>query len=483
MNGSLIARILSFTTALVSLFMALALPWSLAEGKGTAALAAAMAAGLIFSALLFAAGRFQTDYRKAGIREGLVVVSLAWIFASLIGALPYHIYGMTSSFTDAFFEAMSGFTTTGASILTDIEAHPRGLLFWRGLTHWIGGMGIIVFSLAVLPFIGVGGIHLLKAEVPGFGHEKMTPRLHQMALRLWGIYLGLTALLAVLYLVGGMSLFDALTHSFSTVATGGLSPKNGSLGHFRSPFIEWSTTLFMFLSGVNFALHYRFILRRPGVYRRDEEFRLYSMIVIFSSLAVAGVLFGRGCYPSIEEALRRGTFHVVSIITTTGYFTADYQLWPVFIHILFIFLVFVGACAGSTGGGLKTLRVLVLARMAGKGPASSLHPGGVFLVKIRGRPAGEDAASSVTAFFILYLTVFAAGALLMAALGQDFETAVTSAAAALSNTGPGFGTVGPASNYFHIPAAGKWVLSLLMLLGRLELYALILLFYPGTWRK
>lgn len=483
MNGPLIARILSLITAIVTLFMGVPLIWGMAVGESVRGLVAAMTLGLTFSGLLFAAGRLQADYRAVGIRDGLAVVSLSWIIASVIGALPYYIDGMIPSFTDAFFEAMSGFTTTGASILTDIEAHPLSLLFWRGLTHWIGGMGIIVLSLAILPFIGVGGIHLLKAEIPGFGHEKMTPRLHQMALRLWAVYMGLTALLAALYIAGGMNLFEALTHSFSTVATGGLSPKNASLGHFNSPFIEWITTLFMFLSGVNFALHYRFLLRQPGVYRRDEEFRLYAAIVIISSLAAGVVLFWGGYCPSVEEAARRGAFHVVSIITSTGYFTADYQLWPIFIHILFMLLIFAGACTGSTGGGLKILRVLILGRMAGRGPASGLHPEGVFLVKVRGKPAGAEVTASVTAFFILYLTVFAAGALIMGALGLDFETAVTSAAAALGNTGPGFGTVGPASNYFHIPGAGKWILSVMMLLGRLELYAVMLLFYPGTWRK
>ncbi|MGI6783203.1 MAG: TrkH family potassium uptake protein [Aminivibrio sp.] len=483
MNGPLIAKFLSFIMGIISLFMGGAALWGLALGDRVGGLAAAMTLGLAFAGLLYAAGRFQTDYRAAGIRDGLLVVSLSWVFASVIGALPFYISGMTPTFTDAFFEAMSGFTTTGASILTDIEAHPQSLLFWRSLTHWIGGMGIIVLSLAILPFIGVGGIHLLKAEVPGFGHEKMTPRLHQMALRLWGVYMGLTGVLALLYLGGGMSLFDALTHAFSSVATGGLSPKNASIGHFNSPFIEWVTTLFMFLSGVNFALHYRFLLGQPGVYRRDEEFRLYGAIVAVCSLVAGAVLLRGGYYPTLEEALRRGAFHVVSIITSTGYCTADYQLWPVFIHIMFVLLIFAGACTGSTCGGLKTLRVLILARMAGRGPASGLHPRGVFPVKVRGKAAGQDITSSVTSFFILYLAIFAAGALFMAALGLDFETAVTSAAAALGNTGPGFGSVGPASNYFHIPAAGKWALSILMLLGRLELYAVMLLFYPGTWRK
>ena len=484
MNGFLVAKFLSFITGIVSLSMIWPILWAHFDGSGEVrSLVISMILGLTFSGLLFVAGRHHTDYKTVGIRDAFAVVSLSWIFASVVGALPYYIYGMAPAYTDAFFEAMSGFTTTGASILTDIEAHPKSLLFWRGLTHWIGGMGIIVLSLAILPFIGVGGVHLFKAEVPGFGLEKMTPRLHQMAIRLWGIYFGLTAAQVILLLLGGMNLFEALTHSFSTIATGGLSPLNKSIGHYNSPYIEWVTTFFMFFSGVNFVIHYRFLLRQSGAYRDDEEFRLYAFIVLFSILFTAAVLLLRGYYVTIEEAVRYSAFQVISIITSTGFCTTDYELWPVSVHFLFILLMFAGGCTGSTAGGIKSLRVLALARHVRAGLASCLHPQGQFQTKIRGKTVSQDALASVTAFFILYLVVFIAGALFLAALGVDFVTAVSSAAASIGNTGPGFGTVGPTENFFHIPAAGKWVLSLLMLLGRLELYTMILLFFPRTWKK
>ena len=484
MNGFLVAKFLSFITGIVSVFMIWPILWAHFDGSGEVrSLVYSMVLGLTFSGLLFAAGRHHTNYKSVGIRDAFAVVSLSWVCASFIGALPYYIYGMTPTFTDAFFEAMSGFTTTGASILTDIEIHPKSLLFWRGLTHWIGGMGIFVLSLAILPFIGVGGVHLFKAEVPGFGLEKMTPRLHQMAIRLWGIYFGLTAAQTLLLLLGGVSLFEALTHSFSTIATGGLSPLNKSIGHYNSPYIEWVTTFFMFFSGVNFVLHYRFILRQPGAYRDDEEYRLYAFIVLFSILFTAAVLLLRGYYGSVEEALRYSAFQVISIITSTGFCTADYELWPVSVHFLFILLMFAGGCTGSTAGGIKSLRILALARHVKSGLVMSLHPRGMFRIKIRGKTVGQDAVASVTAFFIIYLLVFLGGALFMGALGVDFVTAVSSAAASIGNTGPGFGTVGPTENFYHIPAAGKWVLSLLMLMGRLELYTMVLLFFPGTWRK
>ncbi|NLB82960.1 MAG: TrkH family potassium uptake protein [Synergistaceae bacterium] len=484
MNWFLVAKFLSFITGIVSISMMLPIMWGHFDGSGEVrSLVISMLLGLIFSGLLFTAGRHYTNYKNIKIRDAFAVVSLSWVFASVIGALPYYINGMVPTFTDAFFEAMSGFTTTGASILTDIEAHPKSLLFWRGLTHWLGGMGIIVLSLAILPFVGVGGLNLFKAEVPGFGLEKITPRLHQMALRLWCIYFALTAAQVFFLLLGGVNLFEALTHSFSTIATGGLSPLNKSISHYNSPYIEWVTTFFMFFSGVNFVLHYRFLLRQSDVYCGDEEFRLYASIVFFSILFTSAVLLFRGYCDSIEEAIRYSAFQVVSIITSTGFYTTDYELWPVSIHFLFIFLMFAGGCTGSTAGGIKSLRILALARHVKRGLDLCLHPQGMFSIKIRGKTARKDAVASVTAFFILYLLVFISGVLFMGALGLDFVTAVSSAAASIGNTGPGFGTVGPTDNFFHIPAAGKWVLSFLMLMGRLEIYTVILLFVPETWRR
>lgn len=484
MKGFLIARFLSFITAIVSLSMALPLGWVYCRGGGGGrSLGVSMILGLTLSVVLYAAGQFERDLRAVRSRDAFAIVALSWVAASLIGALPYYIHGMIPSFTDAFFEAMSGFTTTGASILTEIEGNPEGLLLWRGLTHWVGGMGIIVLSLAVLPFIGAGGVHLFKAEVPGFGLGKMTPRVHQIALRLWAIYFSLTALLTALLLLGGMNFFQALSHSFSTIATGGFSPMNKSVSHFPSPFIHWVITLFMFFSGVNFALHYRFLMGLKGAYPADEEFRLYSVIVGSSILFVALALYFRGFAGSPEALLRTSAFQVVSVITSTGFYTEDYILWPVSVQFLFLLLMFAGGCTGSTAGGIKSLRLLALGRSVRESLSYCLHPARVFQLKIRGKAVGRDAVASVGAFFILYLAFFIAGALFLGALGVDFVSAVSSSAAALGNTGPGLGAVGPASNFHSIPLAGKWMLSFFMLLGRLELFTLVVLLSPGTWKK
>lgn len=483
MNSRLVSKALSLLTAIISLSMAWPLLWAIRDGTSDVApFVISMILGLTLSGLLLFAGR-REQFRDMGIREAFTVVSLAWILASAVGALPYYLHGGIPDYTDAFFEAMSGFTTTGGSILTDIEALPRGLLFWRGLTHWIGGMGIIVLSLAILPFIGVGGIHLYKAEVPGFVVEKLTPRLHETALRLWGIYLFLTAAETVLLLFGGMSLFDALTHSFSTMATGGFSPLNKSVSFYDSAYIDWVITFFMFISGVNFVLHYRFLLGEFDAYRVDEECTFYTGVVLFSIVTTAVLLVREGFYASLGESLRYSAFQVVSVITSTGFFTADYEQWPAYTSFLLFLLMFVGGSTGSTAGGLKCLRVLTLARIAKREMALSLHPQGIFQIQVRRKTAREGTLSSVATFFFLYMVVFVAGALVMAALGLDFVTAVSSSAAAIGNTGPGFGAIGPTDSFASIPAAGKWVLSLLMLMGRLELYAVLLILRPSLWRK
>ncbi|OPZ40475.1 MAG: Trk system potassium uptake protein TrkH [Synergistetes bacterium ADurb.BinA166] len=484
MNPWLVAKVLSLITTIVSLSMLWPLAWAWRDGSGDdAAIIQSMLLGLCASGLLYAAGRRHRGYGRVSAKDAFAVVSLSWVAASAVGALPYYLHGMVPTFGDAFFEAMSGFTTTGASILPDIEAHPRGLLFWRGLTHWVGGMGIIVLGLAVLPFLGVGGINLFRAEVPGFAVEKMTPRLHQMALRMWGIYVLMTVAAAALLFAGGMDSFDSLSHAFSTIATGGLSPLNRSIGHYNSAYIDWVVTFFMFFSGVNFALHYRMLLGDAKAYGADPEFRTYLGIVLLSTAGVAAVLYRNGLYATIGESVRYAAFQVVSVITSTGFSTADYNLWPPFAHAVFIFLMFAGGSSGSTAGGLKCIRVLALARRLQAGLSTVRHPRGVFQARIGGRIVSHEAMSSVTAFFVLYMLAFVLGALFMAWLGLDLVTAFSSAAAALGNTGPGLGAVGPAENFSAVPMAGKWMLSFLMLLGRLELYTLILIFVPDTWRR
>ena len=483
MHLPVIFKVLSLLSAIVSLSMVLPLGWSLWDGSSDGkAFLLSISAGLIFSAVLFMAGK-NADYNDIGVKDGFLVVSLSWIFASLIGALPFYISGTIPTFAGAFFESASGFTTTGASVLSDIEAVPRGILFWRSLTHWLGGMGIIVLSLAILPFLGVGGMELFKAEVPGPIPEKITPRIQQTALYLWGVYAFLTVAETVLLLLGGMNFFESLTHTFGTVATGGFSPLNRSVGQYGSAYFDWIITVFMFLSGINFVLHYRLLRGHFRPLARDDEFRTYLWIVLFCIAVISADLLFRGNYDSIAEALRYSAFQVVSIITTTGFATADFELWPSFTQLILLLLMFAGACAGSTGGGMKILRLLILSRHTRAELKRVLHPHAVISVKVGGKVIDTRIQSSVTSFLILYVAVFIAGVFFMTSLGMDMESAMSGVAASLGNVGPGLGSLGPMDNYSAVPEAGKWLFSLLMLMGRLELYTVLLLFFPGTWRK
>lgn len=483
MKLKIVSKVLALLAAIVSLSMLWPLWWAYADGSADFyPIVKSIACGLGIAVLLYVLGR-KTSYNDLGIKEAFAVVSFSWILASAIGGLPYLFNGTVSNFTDAFFEAMSGFTTTGASILTNIEANPRGILFWRDLTHWLGGMGIIVLSLAILPFLGVGGMQLYKAEVPGPIPEKLTPRVQQTALLLWGVYILLSALETFFLMSGGMDVFGALTHTFGTMATGGFSPLNASIGQYDNPYFDWVITVFMFLAGANFALHY-FVLRgKLWAWWRDEEFRFYSMIILFSILTVTAFLRFSGTYGSLSESLRYAAFQVVSITTTTGYVTADYERWPYYAQYLLLALMFIGGCAGSTGGGIKNLRIMVLIRHVKAELYRLLHPRSIVQVKIGGSVVGKDVLESVTAFFILYIGLFAVFTLVMAGLGMDVVSSISSVAATLGNIGPGLGIVGPTKNYYFVPAFGKWVLSLCMLLGRLEIYTVVMLMVPGTWRR
>jgi trk system potassium uptake protein TrkH len=378
---------------------------------------------------------------------------------------------------------MSGFTTTGATVLTDIQSNPRGILFWRDLTQCLGGMGIIVLSLAVLPFLKVGGMQLYKAEVPGPMPEKITPRVHQTALLLWGVYLLLSLIQTSALLLGGMNLFESLTHTFGTMATGGFSPLNGSIGQYGNAYFEWVIILFMFLAGTNFVLHLLVLRGDLGAWWRNEEFRFYVKLLAVAVLLAAAFLFSSGTYEELSDSIRYGAFQVVSIVTTTGFVTADFGLWPNFLQYLLLLLMFVGGCAGSTVGGIKSMRIMVLVKHVKAELQRLLHPRAIFTVRIGGKVLEREVISSVTAFFVMYIGLFALAALAMAALGLDVQTAIASAAAAIGNIGPALGSVGPSSNYAHIPAAGKWILSFCMLLGRLEIYTVMMLFLPGTWRR
>ncbi|MDH4026883.1 MAG: TrkH family potassium uptake protein, partial [Desulfuromonadales bacterium] len=410
------------------------------------------------------------------------IVTFGWTFFALFGALPFVFSGAIPSYLNAFFETMSGFTTTGSTILTDIEAMPPSLLLWRSLTQWLGGMGIIVLSLAILPMLGVGGMQLFKAEVPGPTTDRLKPRIQDTAKLLWGVYVLLTCIETLLLMAGGMSFFDGLNHAFTTMATGGFSTRNASVAAYNSVYIDWIITIFMFLAGVNFSLHYLALRGKIGDFIRNEEFLFYSSLVIVGTALITMLNMG-GTYPGFLDNLRYSAFQVVSIITTTGFGTADYELWPVLCQYLLVFFMFIGGCAGSTGGGMKVARILLLFKHAQVQVYRLIHPRAVRLVKLGDRPVDKDVMQSILGFFALYLGVFVAASFIMAATGMDLNSAGGSVIATLSNIGPGLGSVGPVDNFAHVPAIGKLVLAFCMLLGRLELFTVLVLVFPSFWRK
>jgi len=429
-------------------------------------------AGLIFTR--------KGSKKDIGKREGFVIVTMAWIIISLFGAIPFVLSGAIPDYTNAFFETMSGFTTTGASILNDIESLPKGILFWRSMTHWIGGMGIIVLSLAILPLLGVGGMQLFIAEVPGPTPDKIHPRVAATAKRLWAIYVAFTLLETVLLMFGGMSLFDGLCHSFGTLATGGFSTQNASIANY-SPYIQYVVIIFMMLAGINFTMHYFALKGMIKKVSKDQELRFYLAIILVSTIFIALTLILKNLHP-VEEAFRQTLFQVVSIVTTTGFVTYDYLQWPSFIWFVIVLLMFTGGCAGSTGGGIKISRLLLLLKNSRLEMRRQVHPNAIIPVRINGRVVPQQLVNNVLAFFLIYFLIFAGGTLVMSLLGLDFESAIGSTAATLGNIGPGIGIVGPVSNYAAIPEGGKWFLSLLMLLGRLELFTVLILFTRSFWK-
>lgn len=420
--------------------------------------------------------------KNMGKREGYLVVSLVWVVFSLFGALPYYIDGHIPTFTGAFFETMSGFTTTGASVLNDIEALPKGLLFWRSITQWMGGMGMIVMSLAVLPMLGIGGMELFVAEVPGPTADKLHPRVKQTAKRLWGIYTAFTAIEVILLMFGGMNLFDAINHSFTTMATGGYSTYNSSVAG-QSPYIQYVIILFMFIAGVNFSLAYFALKFKFKKVFSNEEFRAYLGFVIIFTIALTAIVFFRMETADFEKAFRDSLFQVVSIITTTGFVTADYLLWGTLGIVLVFTMMFLGGSAGSTGGGIKIVRVLLLFKNSFLEFKRLLHPSAIIPVRLNHRAVKPKIITNVLAFIVFYILTFAAGTIIMAAMGLDLESAMGSVIASLGNIGPGIGSVGPVENFSHIPEVGKWVLSFLMLMGRLELFTVMIIFTPVFWKK
>ncbi len=480
MHFSSVVHILGLLLMFLAAAMLLPIPFSLYYGDtdSTALLISAFIT-LLMGFLAYRFGKFQQDLRP---KEGFAVVSLGWVALSVYGSLPFIISGVIPSFTDAFFETMSGFTTTGATILTDIESLPHGILFWRSLTHWIGGMGIIVLSIAILPFLGVGGMQLFKAEVPGPIADKLTPRITETAKILWVVYALLTFLETALLMFGGMNLFEGLCHAFGTMATGGYSTRNASVGAFGSAYIDYVIIIFMILAGANFSLHYRFLKGDFTAHIKNKEFMIFLSVIAIAAAIIGFDTFIQGEL-SVGEGIQATLFQTVSILTTTGYGTADYEQWSFGSQVVLFFLMFIGGCAGSTGGGIKVVRIYVLIRFVFSEIIRLIHPHAVVPVRIGKTVVNREVATNVVGFFILYMFIFTLGVFVMSQLGLDVETSFGSVAATLGNIGPGLGGVGPTDNYAHIPVIGKWVLSMLMVMGRLELFTVIILFSPTFWRK
>jgi len=462
-----------------SLFVPLPFSWYYNDGAWSAFIIAAMIC-LAVGGLLF---RFCKNPKELTVREGFAVVTFGWTVFAIFGALPYLISGAIDSPLDAIFETMSGFTTTGSTILTEIEAMPQSLLFWRSLTHWLGGMGIIVLSLAILPMLGVGGMQLFKAEVPGPTADRLKPRIQDTAKMLWGVYVLLTAVETLLLMFGGMSFFDALCHSFATLATGGFSTKNSSIAAYDSSYIDGVVTLFMILAGVNFALHFQVLRGKAKEFFQSEELRVYLKIILVSTVVIMYFNWSGGIYPQFGENLRYSIFQVSSIMTTTGFGTANFELWPVVTQYILLLLMFIGGCAGSTGGGMKVARILLLFKHAQVQVFRLIHPRAIRLVKLGNRPVDKEVLQAILGFFALFIGIFVIGSLLVAASGMDIVSAGSAVIACLANIGPGLGSVGPVDNFANVPAFGKTVLIVCMLMGRLELFTVLVLFFPSFWRK
>ncbi|MDR4988244.1 MAG: potassium transporter TrkG [Bacteroidales bacterium] len=478
----LILKFLGLLSMVLSAFMALSVIWALIDWDKHALRTFMLSLIIVLGAgLLLYLPNKTSDHSNISIKEGYLIVALTWLSMSFWGALPYYLSGYFSNYTDAFFESISGFTTTGASILSDIEALPRSILFWRSTTHWLGGMGIIVLTLAILPILGVGGMQLFVAEVPGTTPDKLHPHMRETAKRLWGIYLLFTILQSLLLMLGGMDFFHSINHAFSTMATGGFSTQNDSIAGY-SPYIQYVIILFMILAGISFSLHYFLLRGDVKKVLNNEELKLYfGVIAIFALTLTASIHILH--HIGLEEAFRQSLFQTVSIATTTGFVTTNYLEWNGSLWFLLFLLMFTGGCIGSTGGGIKMIRILIFFKNTRVELKKLIHPMAIIPVRLNKKVVPKQIITNFLAFFLTYIIVFIIGAAIMSAYGLDFESSVGASIATIGNIGPAIGSVGPAENYAHIPTGGKWVLSFFMLLGRLELFTVLLLFSPSFWKK
>jgi trk system potassium uptake protein TrkH len=476
--GFLLSSLLLFLSA--TLLVPLAVAASYGEAKATRAFIYTVLIGASAGVVgLFAT---RTDLSGMSRREGFAVVSLAWMMICVMGALPFYFSGSLAHFNDALFEAVSGFTGTGSSVIKDLRVIPRGVLFWRDFTHWLGGMGFIVLYIALFPLLGLGAMHLYRAETPGPEKDHLMPSIRSTAKTLWLIYVLFSVILTVLYLFGGMSWFDALCHMFAAMGTGGFSTHNESIGYFHSAYIDWVTIIFLWIAATNFTLHYYVLTGKPMRLLRDSEWRFFTGVIVLFSTIVTLVVWGTTSL-SFTRSLRDSTFAVVSLISTTGFVTADYEKWvPITQFILFLCL-FIGGMAGSTAGAMKAVRVQLLAKYAGRRVYRLIHPQEVSPVRLGSRAVSSEVMQGVLAFIGLYLGVYVFAVAGMSATGLDFATAMSAVATAMGGVGPGLARVGPTDVFTFIHPAGKLILDFCMLAGRLEIYTLILLVTPAFWRR
>jgi trk system potassium uptake protein TrkH len=466
---------------MVAAIMLIPLVFALVIGEGRMATALGIPSGLVIGAALPALLSLRKNPLRFRPRDGFLLVFLTWVFMSLLGSFPYYLSAHGISFTDAFFESACGFATTGATTITDVESLPRALLLWRSMSHWVGGMGIVLLTVALMPLLGVGSFQLVKAEVPGADKERITPRITDTAKVLWISYCVLTAVLAILFRLGGMEWLDALCHSFTTMASGGISTKNTGISWYNSAFIDAVSIIFMLLAGLNFNLYYRFAKGKFRDVINNTEGRVYLGIFIIASAAITISLLP--FYGSVGSALRYGAFQVASILSTTGQAVTDYTAWPVFAQAILFCLMLCGGCSSSTAGGIKVIRHVVLWKQTGNELRRILYPQGVFSIQLNKKVGRKDVVYGVAGFVFLYASVVAFVTLVSAVSGMDLFSAFSTAVSVVGNLGTGFGAVGPGHDYSPFPDYLKWVYAFAMIAGRLELWTVLVLFTPEYWRR
>lgn len=479
-NFRIIARVMGLLLLLEGAFMLTALPITLLYCGIECYAMPASALITMFVGFILYISNYRTR-RTVGRREGYIIVAFSWIVMTLFGTLPYLFSDSIPNFTNAFFETISGFTTTGATILIDIEALPPDILYWRSLTQWLGGMGIIVLTVAILPFLGIGGVQLFAAEMPGITHDKLHPRMTATAKRLWGIYVALTIVEVVLLSLGGMSIYESICTALTTMSSGGFSIRNDSVAS-CSIYSQYVIILFMILSGTNFTLlYFAFHLNFKKIFR-DEEYRGYIGVIVFFTIVIAVGLLFAGNF-GIEESFRTAIFTVVSILTSTGFAVSNYLVWPTVLWMLIFVLMFIGGCAGSTAGGIKIVRQMLLIKNSWMEMRRPIHPNAILSVKFNGHSVSMEIIYKVMAFFLMYILIFLFGVVSLSIMGLDFETSIGASISSIGNIGPGIGSIGPVDNFAFMPDAAKWLLGFMMLLGRLEIFTVLILFTPHFWRR